>query len=183
MLDAIPAGAVIVVTGISAAGKSTVADLLARRFARGVHVRGDTFRRMIVSGRHEMNTPVSADALGQLSLRYELAGLVADRYARDGFVVVLQDVIIGTAVQEVVDRLEARPRFLVVLTPSATVVAAREAARAKTGYGAGSHTIDQLDAALRRETPTIGLWLDSSYLTAEQTVEEILARSNEARVD
>ena len=111
MLDAIPAGAVIVVTGVSTAGKSTVADLLARRFTRGVHVRGDTFRRMIVSGRHEMNTPVSADTLGQLSLRYELAGLVADRYTRDGFVVVLQDVIIGTAVQEVVDRLEARPRY------------------------------------------------------------------------
>jgi cytidylate kinase len=182
VLDAIPTGAVVVVTGISAAGKSTVAELLARRFPRGVHVHGDGFRRMIVSGRHEMHPPVSDDALRQLSLRYELAALVADRYARDGFVAVLQDVIIGSALQEVVDRLEARPRYVVVLTPSAEAVAAREAARAKAGYGAESHTIDQLDAALRRETPQIGLWLDSSELTAEQTVEEILGRSNEARV-
>jgi predicted kinase len=40
-----------VVTGVMAAGKSTVADLLARRFARGAHLRGDVFRKMIVTGR------------------------------------------------------------------------------------------------------------------------------------
>ena len=42
---------VIVVVGIMAAGKSTVAEALARRFDRAVHLRGDVFRRMIVSGR------------------------------------------------------------------------------------------------------------------------------------
>ena len=45
---------VVFITGISASGKSTVADLLARRFQRGVHVKGDVFRRMVVSGRAEM---------------------------------------------------------------------------------------------------------------------------------
>ena len=99
---------------------------------------------------------------------------------------VLQDVIIGTAVQEVVDRLEARPRYLVVLTPSATVVVAREAVGTKTGYGAESQTIDQPtphcvarpdDRALARQ----------SDLTVEQTVEEILRvrtkpESTDARV-
>src|ERR1700691_5532895 len=41
--------AVLVVTGIQAAGKSTVAQLLAQQLPRSVHLRGDTFRRMIVA--------------------------------------------------------------------------------------------------------------------------------------
>jgi chloramphenicol 3-O-phosphotransferase len=48
--------AMVLITGIPAAGKSTVADRLARRFSRGVHVRGDLFRRMVVTGRHEMTS-------------------------------------------------------------------------------------------------------------------------------
>ncbi|MHB1505506.1 MAG: zeta toxin family protein [Sulfobacillus sp.] len=43
--------ATIVLTGVMAAGKSTVAALLAERFGRSVHLRGDLFRRMIVNGR------------------------------------------------------------------------------------------------------------------------------------
>ena len=51
------------ITGIMAAGKSTVAQALAQRFERGVHLRGDTFRRAIVAGQAEMTadpTPSSA---------------------------------------------------------------------------------------------------------------------------
>ncbi|HEY2553556.1 MAG TPA: zeta toxin family protein [Streptosporangiaceae bacterium] len=42
---------VFLVTGIQAAGKSTVAQALAKKFERSVHVRGDLFRRMMVNGR------------------------------------------------------------------------------------------------------------------------------------
>ena len=38
------------VTGVQAAGKSTVADLMARQFDRGVHVRGGQFYRWAVRG-------------------------------------------------------------------------------------------------------------------------------------
>lgn len=40
----------IAVTGIQAAGKSTVSRLLAQRFARGVHIEADLLQHMIVSG-------------------------------------------------------------------------------------------------------------------------------------
>jgi predicted kinase len=56
---------VIVVTGIQAADKSTIAQALAERLARSVHLRGDVFRRMIVSGRADMgpaNPPAGAIA-------------------------------------------------------------------------------------------------------------------------
>jgi len=34
-----------------------------------------------------------------------------------------------------------------------------------------------------RETPRIGLWIDSSELTIEETVDEILSRWGEAKID
>ena len=72
------AGSVVVITGIMGAGKSTVAQLLAERLPRAAHVRGDAFRRMIVRGRAEMVPSADAEALAQLSLRYDLASKVAD---------------------------------------------------------------------------------------------------------
>ncbi|HEY7294457.1 MAG TPA: phosphotransferase, partial [Dehalococcoidia bacterium] len=40
----------IVLTGIQAAGKSTIAQSLAARFPKGVHIEADLLQRMIVSG-------------------------------------------------------------------------------------------------------------------------------------
>ena len=67
--------------------------------------------------------------------------------------------------------------YVVVLCPNTAVVAAREAARAKKGYGVWS--VEQLDAVLRNETPRIGMWLDSSELSPEETVNEIIERFQE----
>jgi adenylylsulfate kinase-like enzyme len=181
--EAFPAGSVVVVTGISAAGKSTVAEILARRFQRGVHVRGDTFRRMVVAGREEMGRSASDAALNQLVLRYELGATVADRYARAGFVVVLQDIIVGSLLTDVIRQIEARPRFLVVLVPHPDAVREREAQRSKVAYTANSHTIGELDAALRSETERVGLWLDSTFLSPVETVTAIEQRASEARLD
>src|SRR5829696_5190120 len=112
------AGRVIIVTGAKAAGKSTVADLLAERLPRSVHVRGDVFRRMVVNGRADMGPDASPEALAQLRLRYDLATTTADRYAAAGFTVVLQDVVIGPELAEFVDRIVTPDRYLVVLAPS-----------------------------------------------------------------
>jgi hypothetical protein len=88
---------VFVITGIQAAGKSTVAQELSERFERSVHVRGDLFRRMVVNGRVEMGpADPPAEAVRQLRLRYALAASVADGYTRAGFTVVLQDIVLGT---------------------------------------------------------------------------------------
>ena len=66
--------------------------------------------------------------------------------------------------------------------PRPEVVEAREANRAKTGYGPWS--AEQLDRSMREATPRLGLWIDSSEQTPEQTVEEIIGRAwEEAAVD
>jgi chloramphenicol 3-O-phosphotransferase len=175
--------AVALVTGISASGKSTVAELLARRFDRGVHVRGDMFRRMIVAGREEMGSASpSEEAMRQLRLRYRLGAMAADVYFAAGFSVVVQDIVLGPMLQAYVDLLASRPLHVVVLAPRADVVAAREAARPKTAYRPGLLGADHLDAALRNETPRLGLWLDTSDQTPEETVDLIVHRWDAARV-
>ena len=121
---------VILITGIQAAGKSTVAQALAESLPNSVHVRGDLFRRMIVNGRVDMGPAVpDPRALEQLRLRYELAAETADRYAQAGFTVVLQDIILGEALREMTERIASRPLSLVVLAPSAAAVRARDAER------------------------------------------------------
>lgn len=176
LLDSRP---VVLITGISAAGKSTVAELLARRFPRGAHVRGDAFRRMIVAGRHEMTAEPTDEALRQLRLRYRLGAATADAYHAAGFAVVVQDVVLGTALADYVAALRSRPLVVVVLAPRADVVAAREAARAKDAYDdAGG--VAALDTHLRRATPRIGLWLDTSGQAPAETVDEIVRRGLEA---
>lgn len=45
--------AIYVITGVMASGKSTVAEALARSLEKCVHLRGDVFRKMIVTGREE----------------------------------------------------------------------------------------------------------------------------------
>ncbi|MGW1012707.1 AAA family ATPase [Streptomyces termitum] len=165
--------ALVLITGVMAAGKSTVAELLARRLPRAAHVRGDAFRRMVVSGREELTPEATVEARSQLELRHRLSALVADEYAGHGWTAVVQDVVLGEDLSRYVARPRTRPLYVVVLAPAATAVRSREDGRPKTGYG-DAWTVEALDRALREDTPRIGLWLDTSEQTPEETVEAIL---------
>jgi chloramphenicol 3-O-phosphotransferase len=173
--------AVIVVTGVMASGKSTIAQRLAEKFERGVHLRGDSFRKMIVKGREEMLPDASDEAERQLALRYRLSASAARTYAEAGFHVVLQDVILGPALQEITEMLDVLPVYVVVLNPSEDTIRTREQIREKTGYGVWS--IQELNRRLTDETPRIGLWLDTSDLSPEETAQEIWKRIwNEGKI-
>lgn len=165
---------VVLITGIQAAGKSTVAQALAERLPRSVLVRGDTFRRMVVNGRADLTPNPSGEALRQLQLRYRLAAEVTDAYFAAGFTVITQDVILGTYLTEMIASIRSRPLLVVVLAPRPEAVTAREAGRGKRAYD--RWTIGQLDGALRRETPRVGLWLDTSDQSPAETAAEILDR-------
>lgn len=173
-------GRVIVITGAMAAGKSTVAELLAHRLPRSVHIRGDVFRRMVINGRADMTPDPSAEALQQLSVRYDLAAGTADSYAAAGFDAIVQDVIIGADLATFIERIRTRPRHLIVLSPSVTALQWREEQRAKAGYVHFSP--DVLDQVLQSETARIGYWLDSSAQTPDETVDDILANLDRATV-
>lgn len=171
---------IVVVTGGMAAGKSTVAQALAERLPKSVHLRGDIFRKMVVGGREEMSPDASPEAFRQLELRYDLACRVAAEYAAAGFRVVYQDVILGEYLTRVVDRLRSNCSVgVVVLDPSPSALASRDAARQKTGYGAW--TAEAMRDLLHAETPGIGFWIDSSAQTVGETVDAILANPESMR--
>lgn len=170
---------ILLVTGAMAAGKSTVAQTLAERLDRSVHLRGDIFRRMIISGRETPAPGMQPEAAAQLLLRYELAALVARRYVASGYTVIYQDVILGAPLSTVCTLLRDEDLGIVVLRPSVQTIEQREANRPKKGYRGFSPT--DLDAILEVETPRLGLWLDTSRQSVEETVDAILERLPESR--
>jgi hypothetical protein len=167
------------VSGVRPAGDRAVARGLAERLARAAHVPGDVFGSMIVAGAAPMTRRPAAEALAQLRLRHRLAAATADGYARAGFAAVAHDVVVGPELPAWVAAATSRPLRVVVLVPRAE--AARGRAASLAGRGAGVPAAD-LDRALRRETPRLGLWLDTTARTPAETVEEVLSRAAEARV-
>jgi predicted kinase len=167
--------AVYLITGPMAAGKSTVARLLAQRFDRGVHLEGDVFRRSVVSGREEMTPDPKPEALEQLRLRYRLAAAAADAYFDSGFSVALEDVVAGPLLDEYRAMIRSDPCHVVVLLPSMEAVAAREAQRELKGYD--RWMLEQFYDGFVETTPRVETWLDTTALSPEQTVGEILRRS------
>jgi hypothetical protein len=79
------------ITGAQASGKSTIANLLARAFERGVHVRGGQFYRWAVRGWVHFDDENQTEARRLLELRYRLSAIAADEYAAAGFTTVVQD--------------------------------------------------------------------------------------------
>jgi chloramphenicol 3-O-phosphotransferase len=167
--------ALFVISGVPAAGKSTVARLLAQRFARGVRVQGDEIRAMVVSGRVDMRPDPDQEALRQLTLRYAGALAVADVFLKDGFDVVVEDVIIGEVLKDFLALVPVPEFHLVFLDPDAAAIERRERERNKLAYAPERWSVGVLQAILREETDRIGLWLDTTPQSAEQTVEAILS--------
>jgi predicted kinase len=161
-----------VISGMQGAGKSTVADLLARRFERGVHVSADALQRMIVSGAEwPAERAMSAEAERQLRLRLRNMCALGASFYDAGFTAVLDDIVIGERVAHLQEDLAGRPFTFVMLTPRIDVVKERE-------LGRGTRLFDAwgwLDEEIRTSTRRIGLWIDSSEQTAEETVDAILA--------
>ena len=179
-------GEIWLVVGVQAAGKSTVADLLARQCDRAVHVRGGEFYRWAVRGWVHYDDEPQSEARRHLNLRYRLSAQVADEYCAEGFTTVAQDNLYGDDVVAWLRSVNARPRHLVVLRPTLAVVLEREASRrrvtGKVAYQEGGVSMEQLDEFLGL-IPKIGLWLDTSTQTPQETVEEIWRRQLEASVE
>lgn len=173
------------VTGAQASGKSTVADLLARRFERGVHLRGGQFYRWAVRGWVHVGDEDEREARRHLDLRYRLSSQAAVEYAAAGFTTVVQDNIYGPDVERWLERVSPAAAHLVVLRPRVDVVEQRDVERQRTlGKVAyrGGFTPAVNDAHVAGTRRELGLWLDTSDQRPNETVDEILRRADEARV-
>ncbi len=172
--------AIYVVSGLPGTGKSTVSRLLAKRFERGVHIESDLLQQLIVTGGLWPDGEPQEEAHRQLRMRDRLGCMLADAFFEENFSPVIDAVVIGSHVDKFWADIRNRPLLFVLLTPDLDVVSQRDATRPE------KHVFDKwgyLDAAMRNETPKVGLWLDSSRMTADETVDEILRRVGEARID
>jgi len=120
-------------------------------------------------------------------MREDLRAYPTGRYSAEGFMdsdgisdepvrifvtVILEDVVAGPMLAEVVELLGGNRPTVIVLLPDVPSLAAREAGRDERGYGAWN--IAELHRLFAEQTPRIGTWLDTSGQSPEETVEAIL---------
>lgn len=165
-----------VITGVPASGKSTVAKALMGLTGRGVVVDGDAIRAMVASGSADMTPNASDEALRQLRLRFRASLAVADVYLRAGFDVAFNDNVLGRVLGELPDIVPCEDFHLVVLDPEPEVVGRRDRERGGAVYTEENGTFAWLREVMETETPRLGLWLDNSHQTPEETATEIMAR-------
>ena len=165
---------IYIITGIMASGKTTIAQMLAETFEKSVHLHGDVFRKMIVNGRVEMSENASSEAFEQLRMRYQMAANAAIEYHKCGFTVVLQDNYLGKMLSELLEMLGSYPTQVIALCPDIETVRKREAARNKTGYH--DFDVSGLYHMFMTETPRVGWWIDTTKLSAKDTVKEIVSK-------
>ncbi|WP_427893769.1 phosphotransferase-like protein [Kribbella sp. GL6] len=172
---------VVLVTGMQAAGKSTIAPLLAARIGPpAATLDGDVFYHGVVAGAEVMTPDPSAEAIRQLELRYDASSLVAQHYADAGFDFVCSDIVLGEHVERWFSRLHNVEKYLIVLVPSVESIVEREVARGggnayrdwEQPGGSPADAVRALQAGLE-EIPRRGLWLDTTGQTPEETVEAI----------
>jgi chloramphenicol 3-O-phosphotransferase len=166
--------AIFLINGTQGAGKSTVARLLAKRFDRGACVDADDLLRLVVSGAAPLEPALSAEAERQLRLRARVASRLADTYFEAGFTVAIAEILAGRLDHFRAD-IKGRPLLLVNLAPALDIVKRRNEERPNKNVFEPWSPI--LDHAMRETMSGIGLWLDNSNQSPDETVDEILRRA------
>ncbi|WP_076263665.1 AAA family ATPase [Intrasporangium flavum] len=170
--------ACLLVTGAPGAGKTTVAQSVARSLSRSALISGDAVARMVVGGYVWPLGDPPREAARQVRLVNDNLCSLAGNFIDAGFTPVI-DWIVPDA-----DRLEVyRAQFgsrlrLVVLDPGAEACVARNLQRpAVEQFAFDGHA--QLRASMWDGFRSLGWWLDSSGLDAESTTRRIVDQAYE----
>ncbi len=164
----------VIVSGMPAAGKSTVTRLAARLLPRAAQVKADTVLEMVLRGRVWFGGEPKDEAVRQEELCNRNLCALAGNFVDFGFTVFMDQIVTDRAeLAFLVDLLAPRPVMLVTLAPGVEVCQQRNATRQadESWEFDGYH---RLDADMRREFDGVGWWFDTSALAPEETAERIV---------
>jgi adenylylsulfate kinase-like enzyme len=162
----------LLITGIPGAGKSTVARLVAARLPRAACIEAEDVQAMIVSGAVWPGEEPTDEAGRQLRARAFHTALLARSFFDAGFVPVVAEIVVVPSRLAIYQEIFGdRPLRLVTLAPTVDVALERDRRRDKPTVG---DRFAHLDAEQREQLGGVGLWIDSSHMTAAETVETIL---------
>ncbi len=177
-------GLLLVISGSTAAGKTTIGREIAGRLDCAIHIDGDVIQDLVVSGSIRMEVPPPPGALDQLRLRFRAALAVANLYRDAGFDAILSDNLFGEEARRflavALDVHRSRSVHFVMLNPTIEAIRDRYCQRPGGGY-TPTLTPQVLNQAVE-QTIHVGLWLDTSHQTAEETALDILQQLGHAAV-
>jgi tRNA uridine 5-carbamoylmethylation protein Kti12 len=160
---------IFILTGPPAAGKSTIAPLLAQRLDRCAVIDVDQLRAMVV----QPHTPPwqGEEGLTQLALGAANACILAANFNRAYFHVVILDVITNETVRIYRRQLEELDHCIFLLLPTLETVLQRNRERGQSLTDAQV----QLLYEWQQRLADVDHRLDTSELTAEAVVDYLLA--------
>lgn len=164
-----------VVSGLPGSGKSTTSKELASRFERAAHVEADQLQSLITSGAvfPDLNG-INTEARQQLDLRLANACLLARSFLQAGFNVVIDEIVIGPAIEDLRQHLNDIRFEFIMLVPDFDHVKQRWIDM----QSPFAESWDWIDDEIRNHTERIGHWIDTTNLDPQQTVDLILEREN-----
>ena len=179
MMGGVTEGRIIVVSGLPSAGKTTTARLLAETLPTAAHVEADEMHKLIRSGGLWPEArDMSEEASRQLRLRLHNACLLGRSFAAAGFSATIDDILIGDRIDDLFDEMGDHPFHMVTLLPTFDTVVERWKAIGSPYVEAWSW----MDEEIRERTERVGLWLDTTLMTPEEVVGEIINRGDESAV-
>jgi adenylylsulfate kinase-like enzyme len=166
------------VTGTPGAGKSTIANLLARSWPRAACIEGDVLQGFIVAGGVPPGHEPRKEAVIQTKLAVVNQALLAKSYADAGFCAVLDFVVATRERLDIIRRvIGPHPLYLLVLDPGPEEVLRRDAGRENKHVAA--FFLDHIDQ-LRANLSGVGLWWTDTESSPEQVVSGVRLNAAEA---
>jgi predicted kinase len=170
---------IVLITGASGSGISTISHRVAENFPKSIHLQVDNLRDMMVKGmvppKIEWSEEEEQQVLQQFQWARSTAIYMAKLYASQGVAVVIDDVITPNFVEQYAALFEIPGVHRVLLYPKESAVIER----VKQRGGPWAHVLIDfvpLSYILLDPMPKDGwIVLDSGEWTIEQTVHEVLS--------